>query len=145
MKCKFPITDCSRYNMTWHKKQSNNHDEFNYSCVIEITHYYSIFPFQTYQRLPMILFLIKVGSPISILWKHKKISKIWIGRFVEMYILSNFALKLIQLIILTKNRFCIKLREHSSITSWKRWVGGVRKCQFLMIYSTVDHQRGGWA
>ena len=29
-------------------------------------------------------------------------------------------------------------REHSSITSSKRWVGGVRKCQFLMIYSTVE-------
>ena len=36
------------------------------------------------------------------------------------------------------------VREHSSITSSKRWVGGVRKWQFLMIYSTVDHQRGGW-
>ena len=23
----------------------------------------------------------------------------------------------------------------------KRWVGGVRKWQFLMIYSTVNHQR----
>ena len=37
------------------------------------------------------------------------------------------------------------VREHSSITSSKRWVGGVRKWQFLMIYSIVDHQRGGWA
>ena len=36
------------------------------------------------------------------------------------------------------------LRDHSSITSSKRWVGGVRKWQFLMIYSTVNHQRGGW-
>ena len=36
------------------------------------------------------------------------------------------------------------IRDHSSITSSKRWVGGVRKWQFLMIYSTVDHQRGGW-
>ena len=35
-------------------------------------------------------------------------------------------------------------RGHSSITSSKRWVGGVRKWQFLMIYSTVSHQRGGW-
>ena len=32
--------------------------------------------------------------------------------------------------------FC--LRDHSSITSSKRWVGGVRKWQFLMIYSTVN-------
>ena len=24
------------------------------------------------------------------------------------------------------------------------WVGGVRKWQFLMFYSTVNHQRGGW-
>ena len=36
------------------------------------------------------------------------------------------------------------IRDHSSITSSKRWVGGVRKWQFLMIYSTVNHQRGGW-
>ena len=33
---------------------------------------------------------------------------------------------------------------HSSITSSKRWVGGVRKWQFVMIYSTVNHQRSGW-
>ena len=26
----------------------------------------------------------------------------------------------------------------------KRWVGGVRKWQFLMIYSTVNHQGGRW-
>ena len=31
-------------------------------------------------------------------------------------------------------------RDHSSITSSKRWVGGVRKWQFLMIY---NHQRVG--
>ena len=36
------------------------------------------------------------------------------------------------------------LRDHSIITSSKRWVGGVRKWQFLMIYSTVNHQRVGW-
>ena len=36
------------------------------------------------------------------------------------------------------------LRDHSSITSSKRWVGGVRIWQFLMIYSTVNHQRSGW-
>ena len=33
-----------------------------------------------------------------------------------------------------------RVRDHSSITSSKRWVGGVRKWQFLMIYSTVNHQ-----
>ena len=38
----------------------------------------------------------------------------------------------------------VSVRYHSSITSSKRWVGGVRKWQFLMIYSTVNHQRGGW-
>ena len=37
-----------------------------------------------------------------------------------------------------------QVRGHSSITSSKRWVGGVRKVQFLMIYSTVNHQRVGW-
>ena len=36
------------------------------------------------------------------------------------------------------------MRDHSSITSSKRWVGGVRKWQFLIIYSTVNHQRGRW-
>jgi hypothetical protein len=41
----------------------------------------------------------------------------------------------------------ISIRDHSSITSSKMWVGGVRKWQFLMIYITVNHQRGGrwWA
>ena len=36
------------------------------------------------------------------------------------------------------------VRGHSNITSSKRWVGRVRKWQFLMIYSTVNHQRVGW-
>ena len=39
----------------------------------------------------------------------------------------------------------VSVRYHSIITSSKRWVGGVRNWQFLMIYSTVNHQRGGWA
>ena len=34
--------------------------------------------------------------------------------------------------------------DHSSIKSSKRWVGGVRKWQFLMIYSTENHHRVGW-
>ena len=41
--------------------------------------------------------------------------------------------------------FVLYLWDHSSITSSKRWVSKVRKWQFLMIYSTVNHQRGGWA
>ena len=36
------------------------------------------------------------------------------------------------------------LRDHSSITSAKRWVGGVRKWQFLRIYSTIYADVGGW-
>ena len=40
--------------------------------------------------------------------------------------------------------FSFKLRDHSNITLSKRWVGGVRKWQFLKIYSTVNHQRSGW-
>ena len=36
------------------------------------------------------------------------------------------------------------LRDHSSIMSSNRWVGGVRKWQFLMIYRTLNLQRGGW-
>ena len=35
------------------------------------------------------------------------------------------------------------VRDRSSITSSKRWVGGVRQSQFLMIYSTVNHQKVG--
>ena len=34
-----------------------------------------------------------------------------------------------------------RVRDHSSITSSKRWVGGVRIWQFLIIYSTVNHGR----
>ena len=41
------------------------------------------------------------------------------GRFVETYSIVFY------------------LRDHSSITSAKRWVGGVRKWQFLLIYSTI--------
>ena len=33
--------------------------------------------------------------------------------------------------------------DHSSITSAKRWVGGVRKWQFLLIYSTIHADVGG--
>ena len=33
--------------------------------------------------------------------------------------------------------------DHSSITSAKRWVGGVRKWQFLLIYSTIYADVGG--
>ena len=41
--------------------------------------------------------------------------------------------------------FFRQLRGHLSITSSKRWVGGVRKWQFLMIYSTVqESRREGW-
>ena len=36
------------------------------------------------------------------------------------------------------------LGDHSSITSAKRWVGGVRKWQFLQIYSTIYADVGGW-
>ena len=39
---------------------------------------------------------------------------------------------------------CKGVRGHSSITSSRRWVGGVKKWKFLMIYSTVNHQRVGW-
>ena len=41
-------------------------------------------------------------------------------------------------------RFLKSLRDHSSITPSMRWVGGVRKWQFLIIYSTINHQRCGW-
>ena len=38
----------------------------------------------------------------------------------------------------------VNIRDHSSITSSKGWVDGVGKWQFLMIYSTVNHQRVWW-
>ena len=31
----------------------------------------------------------------------------------------------------------ITSRDHSNITSAKKWVGGVRKLQFLQIYSSI--------
>ena len=37
------------------------------------------------------------------------------------------------------------LWDHSNITSAKRLVGGVRKWQFLLIYSTFYTDIGGWA
>ena len=37
------------------------------------------------------------------------------------------------------------LWDHSSTTLAKRWVGGVRKWQFLLIYSTIYADVGGWA
>ena len=35
-------------------------------------------------------------------------------------------------------------RDHSSITSAKSWVGGVIKWEFLLIYSTIYANIGGW-
>jgi hypothetical protein len=40
--------------------------------------------------------------------------------------------------------FANSVRDHSSITSAKRWVGGVRIWQFLLIYSTIYADVGGW-
>ena len=40
--------------------------------------------------------------------------------------------------------FGFLLRAHSSITSAKRWVGGVREWQFLVFYKTVFAAVGGW-
>ena len=38
------------------------------------------------------------------------------------------------------NNFCLTY----SITSAKRWVGGVKKWQVLLIYSTIYADVGGW-
>jgi hypothetical protein len=35
-------------------------------------------------------------------------------------------------------------KDHSSITSAKKCVDGVRKWQFLLIYSTIYADVGGW-
>ena len=37
-----------------------------------------------------------------------------------------------------------RFRDHSSITSENRWVGGDRRWQFLLIYSTIYADVGGW-
>ena len=59
----------------------------------------------------------------------------WTFLYPIFFILKN---------IFFANLDSLVLWDHSSITSSKRWVGGVRKLQFLMIYSTVNHQRVGW-
>ena len=43
-----------------------------------------------------------------------------------------------------KDKNSMYVRERTSITSAKRWVGGVRKWQFLLIYSTKNADVGGW-
>ena len=40
--------------------------------------------------------------------------------------------------------FCSCIRDHSSITSAKRWVGVVRKWQSLLIYNTIYADVGRW-
>ena len=40
--------------------------------------------------------------------------------------------------------YALVVWDGSSIKSAKRWVGGVRKWQFLLIYSTVHADVGGW-
>ena len=44
----------------------------------------------------------------------------------------------------TKVDNVIEVWDHSSITSAKRWVGGVRKWQFLLIYSAIYADVVGW-
>ena len=39
----------------------------------------------------------------------------------------------------------IFIRDHSNITSVKRWMDGVRKWQFLLIYSTIYADVDVWA
>ena len=53
---------------------------------------------------------------------------------------ASFFMKL-KLLFLMSPRL---VRDHSSITSAKRWVGGVRKWHFLLIYSTIYADLGGW-
>ena len=48
--------------------------------------------------------------------------------------------------LLTKALFYwYSIRDHSSITSAKKWVCGARKWNFLLIYSTIYADVGGWA
>ena len=65
-----------------------------------------------------------------------------IGKIHNSWLTGIYFLPLVAL--WKSNPFFSLVREHFSITSSKRWVCGVRKWQFLMIYSAVDHQRGGW-
>ena len=55
---------------------------------------------------------------------------------VQVFILTNIFLK--------KKSSLNHLRDHSSIRSAKKWVVGVRKWQFLLIYSTIYADVGGW-
>ena len=40
--------------------------------------------------------------------------------------------------------FTMFIGDHLSITSAKKWVGGVRKWQFLLIYIIIYADVGGW-
>ena len=70
--------------------------------------------------------------------------------FLERYTLkvSNFQKQIFLFSFEPKTEqnyfFDICPRDHSSITSAERWVGRVRKWQFLLIYSTIYADVGGW-
>ena len=68
--------------------------------------------------------------------KASKWDKIWLSKsilYVKNHLsLSNFFIEEYQF------RSTVFVRDHSSITSSNRWVGGVRNWHFLIIYSTVN-------
>ena len=74
----------------------------------------------------------------KILKKKLKIYYVWIIGMSRIY------LYLIENQDPSKSERAVSFRGHSSITSSRRWVGGVKKWKFLMSYSTVNHQRVGW-
>ena len=88
-------------------------------------------------------------------WKKRMVKLFWekferkqripiLGPYVVNVISTIFNLIIFSVINAVHNSAHAH-RDHSSITSAKRWVGGVRKWQFLLIYSTVYADVGGWA
>ena len=73
-------------------------------------------------------------------WSCLNINQHPLSKKFFMYIPLTFSI----LIFFKSHKIQKSVRDHSSITSSKRLVGGVRKWQFLMIYSTLNHQRDGW-
>ena len=113
------------------------------------SHHYSIYPFQLFGgQLEAInnhdtsVHQKRRGMyktrPISILWKHKKHIQDLKWVFCQN-IFSNFALKLMQLIILTENRFCIKLirPDVEHIPKKKTWKNTIKPC--MRERSTLDY------
>ena len=63
--------------------------------------------------------------------------------FCRQHVMSNTANVSLCLKVSQKKVF-FSIRDNSSIKSAKKWVGGVRKWQFLLVYSTNYADEGGF-